>query len=301
MSTQLRSDAGAPRADGTTAGARARARLLEGLPVTERRVELAGVSTPILEGGSGPPVVLLHGPGEFAAKWMYVISDLVRSHRVIAPDLPGHGASRVMSGPLDAGRVMAWVDELIDRTCPAPPTLVGHLLGAAIACRYTIRNSRRVARLVLVDALGLAPFRPTPMFALTLAGFVMRPSEGSYRRFLPYCLYDLDQVRERLGDRWDPLLAYNLDRARSPGSRLAMRTLMREFGVPALPRADLAGITVPTSLIWGRHDRASRLHIAEAVSARYGWPLRVIEGAADDPAIERPEAFTAALRDALAD
>ena len=55
----------------------ARERLLAGMPVTERRLELAGVSTAVLEGGDGPPVVLLHGPGEYAAKWMRVIPDLV--------------------------------------------------------------------------------------------------------------------------------------------------------------------------------------------------------------------------------
>ena len=54
-----------------------RERLLAGIPVTERRLQLAGVSTAVLEGGDGPPIVLLHGPGEFAAKWMRVIPDLV--------------------------------------------------------------------------------------------------------------------------------------------------------------------------------------------------------------------------------
>jgi hypothetical protein len=48
----------------------ARARLLDGLPVTQRSVQAAGISTSLLEGGEGPPIVLLHGPGEFAAKWL---------------------------------------------------------------------------------------------------------------------------------------------------------------------------------------------------------------------------------------
>ncbi|MGH7265356.1 MAG: hypothetical protein ACREMB_10950 [Candidatus Rokuibacteriota bacterium] len=54
-------------------GQEARERLLAGLPVTERRLNLAGVSTAVLEGGEGPPVVLLHGPGEYAAKWAWVM------------------------------------------------------------------------------------------------------------------------------------------------------------------------------------------------------------------------------------
>ena len=54
----------------------ARTRLLARMPVTERRLQVAGVSTAVLHGGDGPPVVLLHGPGELAAGWMRVIHDL---------------------------------------------------------------------------------------------------------------------------------------------------------------------------------------------------------------------------------
>jgi hypothetical protein len=42
-----------------------------------------------------------------------------------------------------------------------------------------------------------------------------------------------------------------------------------------------------------------QLNVAEAASARYGWPLYVIEDARDDPAIEQPEAFLGALRTVL--
>jgi pimeloyl-ACP methyl ester carboxylesterase len=52
-------------------------------------------------------------------------------------------------------------------------------------------------------------------------------------------------------------------------------------------------------LIWGRHDLATPLSVAEAASTRYGWPLQVIDDAADDPAVEQPEATVRALRRAL--
>jgi pimeloyl-ACP methyl ester carboxylesterase len=55
---------------------------------------------------------------------------------------------------------------------------------------------------------------------------------------------------------------------------------------------------VPTALVWGRQDRVMRLRIAEEASARYGWPLHVVEDAGHF-AIERPEAFEAALAAAL--
>lgn len=112
------------------AGDDLRNRLLAGMPVTERRLQLAGVSTAVLEGGEGRPVVLLHRPGGFAAEWMQVIPGVVTTHRVVAPDLPGHGTSDGVDGQLDAGRVVAWLGEMIERTCPSPPMLVGQALGA---------------------------------------------------------------------------------------------------------------------------------------------------------------------------
>jgi pimeloyl-ACP methyl ester carboxylesterase len=287
-----------PSVDARLAGMHeAREQLLAGIAVTDRRLTLAGISTAVLEGGDGPPLVLLHGPGEFAAKWMRVIPELVKSHRVVAPDLPGHGASDVDGGRLDAHRVAAWLAELIERTCASAPVLVGHVLGGAIAARFAVERSDRLRQLVLVDTLGLARFRPAPRFALTLVGFQARPTERTYNRFMRQCSFDLDGLREQMGERWAPFVAYNLELAQGPGAK-AVGRILRELGLPRIPPAELARIAVPTSLIWGRQDRANRLRIAEAASARYGWPLAVIESCADDPPRDQPAAFLQALHTA---
>jgi len=66
-------------------------------------------------------------------------------------------------------------------------------------------------------------------------------------------------------------------------------------GKKQVPEAELRRITVPTSLIWGSHDRFIPLTVAEWASARLGWPLRVIDEAGHVPHIERTEAFLNAL------
>jgi pimeloyl-ACP methyl ester carboxylesterase len=101
-----------------------------------------------------------------------------------------------------------------------------------------------------------------------------------------------------MGERWEAIAAYALDRFRTPAVRAAMRRLMRPLA-SAIPPHDLARITVPTTLIWGRHDRGVQLNVARLASERYGWALHVIEDARDDPAIEQPQAFLEALRTAL--
>jgi len=281
-----------------TGGEDARRRLLAGAPVTERRLDLAGVSTAVLEGGDGPPVVLLHGQGGWSGMWLPVVGELVATHRVVAPDLPGLGASQVPGGPPDAAGVLAWLGELIQRTCPSPPALVGASLGASIAARFVIAHPDRVSRLVLVDAGSLGRFRPAPGVVLAMIRFIARPNERTHRGFLRQVAVDPARVRALMGDRWEVSQAYNLDRARTPSVRAANRRLLRELGTKPIPPQELARIAVPTSLIWGRHDRVMRLRIAERASARYGWPLHVVEDAGHFT-LEQPEASLAALRVAL--
>lgn len=93
-------------------------------------------------------------------------------------------------------------------------------------------------------------------------------------------------------------LDVNGDCFRSPSVRATMRRLMPWLSSP-IPSADLDRITVPVTLIWGRHDVGVPLEVAESASARYRWPLHVIEDARDDPALEQPDAFLAAFRAAL--
>ncbi|MGH8775281.1 MAG: alpha/beta fold hydrolase [Jiangellaceae bacterium] len=285
---------------GTSPAVDARERLLAGIPLTERRLDLAGVSTAVLEGGEGPPMILLHGQGGFAAMFMGIIPDLVTTHRVIAPDLPGLGASEMPDGPPDPDTVLAWLGELIDHTCPTPPVLVGHSLGGTIAARFAADHSDRLSRLVLADTGGLVgPVRPAPPVLLALIRHGARPSERSALRLLRNVAYDHERVRERMGAHWEPFFAYMVERSRTPSVQTANRRLLRELGLPQIPPEALARISVPTALIWGRHDRVMPLRSAEQASVRYGWPLHVIPDAGHIAPGEQPQAVLAALRVAL--
>jgi len=218
-----------------------------------------------------------------------VIPDLVTTHRVVAPDLPGQGTSEVAGGPLGSDRLVAWLGELIEHTCPSPPAVVGYALVGAIAARFASGQGDRLGRLVLVDALGLDRFEPAPDFGLALNDFLAQPTERTHDDLWQHCALDLGGLRQRMGERWEAFKAYNLDRARTPSVQAALGTLMEQFGIPAIPPADLARIAVPTTLIWGRHDLATRLQIAQVASTRHGWLLHVIENCADDPPSSSPK------------
>jgi pimeloyl-ACP methyl ester carboxylesterase len=178
----------------------ARQRVLAGTPVTERRLRLAGVATAVLEGGNGPDMVLLHGQGGWAAGWLPVLPDLVHTHHVVVPDLPGLGASETPQGSFDAATVLAWLGELIEQTCVAPPVVVGASLGGSIAAPFAAAHSQRLDELVLVDTGCLVGrVRSAPGVLLALIRHSLRPSRRTMVRFLGQVTVDLERLPSARG------------------------------------------------------------------------------------------------------
>jgi len=162
-------------------------------------------------------------------------------------------------GRIDSGRILKWLDELIGRSCKTSPVLVGQLLGGAIAARYASGHSHWLRQLMLVDTFGLRPFQPEPEFGLALSNFLAQPAERTHTDLWGHCAFNLEALRHRMGERWQPFEAYNLDRARTPSVQAAVATLME----------------------------------------RFKWPLQVIENCNDDPPVEQPDALLHTLRLAL--
>jgi pimeloyl-ACP methyl ester carboxylesterase len=275
------------------------ARLLKGMPVTQRRVDLAGVSTSLLEGGEGPPIVLLHGQGGFAAHWIRVIPHLVGSHRVVAPDLPGLGESEVREGRLDAPGLVAWLGDLIRQTCAEPPPLVGISVGGALAARFGVQSSDQVRRIVLVNSGGLGRALPTPGALVALVRYSIHRSPANFDRIIRYVVVDTKRIQADWGERWAALQAYDMDRTAQPRVREADGQLLRRINMPRIPPDQLRKIRVPVALIWSRKDRITRFGIAEEASARFGWPLYPIDDCGHFLIGERPDAFLEALEAAM--
>jgi 2-hydroxymuconate-semialdehyde hydrolase len=278
----------------------ARDRMLEGIPVTERRLPLAGVSTVVLEGGDGPPLVLLHGAIESGgAYWAPVIERLAERHRVVVPDVPGLGESEPVAH-LTADAFAEWFRALLRETCEDRPTLVAHSMGGALAARYAVLHGGSLSRLVIYAGPGVGPYRIPVGLAIRAIMFDLRPSERNADRFDYFAFFDFDAAKQRDGE-W--LQAWSLcarERATVPHVKRTMRRLIKR-GKKQVPEAELRRIAVPTSLVWGSHDRFVPLSVAEWASARLGWPLTVIEGTGHVPHIERPEVFCDELQACLRD
>jgi pimeloyl-ACP methyl ester carboxylesterase len=275
------------------------ARLIEGLPVMHQRLDVAGVSTSLLEGGEGPPLLLLHGQGGFAEIMAPFIRMTVDRYHVIVPDLPGMGRSTIRSGTLSGGRVTEWLTGLIAKTCDQPPVVLGASMGGSIAMRLAVARGDELLRLILVDSGSLGRFLPPPSLLLALILLIRKPDRASIARLQRQIFRDADRVRTAAGERLEALEDYQIDRAREPTVSAANRTLLRAVGTKPVPAEELRRIHVPVALIWGRQDRVMPFRYAERASAAYGWSLYPIDDAGHLPFVEQPLAFEAALTAAL--
>ncbi|NEA46039.1 alpha/beta hydrolase [Streptomyces sp. SID10815] len=123
-----------------------------------RRVPVAdGVELTTAVGGSGSPVVLLHGFPQTHLMWRHVAADLAADHTVICPDLRGYGASGKPADPdgtAYAKRTMAAdVVALTEALSHERFALAGHDRGALVAFRAGLDHPERVTHLALLDVL----------------------------------------------------------------------------------------------------------------------------------------------------
>jgi pimeloyl-ACP methyl ester carboxylesterase len=275
-----------------------RRRLLAGIPVTERRLELAGVSTALLEGGDGPPMVLMHGGIETGGVyWAPVIRRLAESYSLVIPDVPGLGESEPVAR-LDAEAFADWLEGLLWLTCDEKPMLIAHSLMGSLAARFATQHGDLLAGLVLYGTPGVGPYRVPLGLLVTAIRFDLRPTERNNARFADWAFLNKDRTRDQDPGWYDPFMAYGLSRGATTSVKRTMRQLVKA-GSKQISDADLQGIGVPVAMIWGRRDRMVPLRIAELASSKLGWPLHVVEDVGHVPHIEQPEAFLDALRAAL--
>ena len=112
-----------------------------------------GVSLRYIRGGSGEPVVLVHGFGDTAEMWRPILPQLGRSYTVIAPQLPGlRGSSFLPGNVYDMKTTARYIHELVKRLGFKRIRLVGHDIGMMAVFAYASQYPEEVRKLVLMDA-----------------------------------------------------------------------------------------------------------------------------------------------------
>ncbi|MDX3078453.1 alpha/beta fold hydrolase [Streptomyces sp. NPDC088354] len=106
-----------------------------------------------------PPLVLLHGRGSDGADWAPVVPALARTHRVLAPDLRGHGASE-RPGEYAFEAMRDDVVGLLDALGLEKAALAGHSMGGVVAYLLAAARPERLTALVLEEPVPPDPAVP---------------------------------------------------------------------------------------------------------------------------------------------
>src|SRR5574341_1209774 len=113
------------------------------------------------EHGSGYPLLLVHGLMVTGEMFEPVIEHLAARHRVIIPDLRGHGRSRGLPPPYTAAQLASDVARLLDHLSVGSTAVLGYSQGGAIAQQLALDHPQRCDRLILACtyAYNMATFR----------------------------------------------------------------------------------------------------------------------------------------------
>src|SRR5918994_3978640 len=120
-----------------------------------QRVVLHGHELSYVDSGSGPVVLFIHGILGSQRQWSHLVDKVDDDHRVLVPDLFGHGESAKPMGDCSLSSHAATMRDLLDHLGIDKVTLVGHSLGGGIAMQFFYLFPERVERLVLVSSGGL--------------------------------------------------------------------------------------------------------------------------------------------------
>ena len=192
-------------------------------------------------GGSGQPIVLLHGWGGQIASFGPIPGFLAEKFHVVVVDLPGFGESPVPTRPWDTQDYGDCVAGLVARLGIGPVTLIGHSHGGRTAIALTASHPPIVRKLILVDSAGILPRRGphyyTRVYSIKLARKIL---------LLPWLRRYRDSIMQRV---YRSIGSADYNAATDPILRATLVKVVNDDLRPLLPK-----IGAPTLLIWGTLD-----------------------------------------------
>ncbi len=272
---------------------------------TEHTVTLHGHSFSYTDSGSGPTLLFIHGILGSQHQWAHLVDLLDDDHRVLVPDLFGHGRSDKPIGDYSLGAHAATLRDLLDRLGVQRVTLVGHSLGGGIAMVFAYLFPERVDRLVLVSSGGLGREVSPLLRSATLPGaeWVLPVIASGWVRDR---LSSTGRVLGGLGLRPGSDLSEvwrgftSLGDADTRRAFLATTRAVIDPGGQSVTAHDYLPETshLPTLVVWGTRDRMiPAWHAASAATSIEGCRVELFQGAGHFPHLDDPDRFAALVRE----
>ena len=230
--------------------------LLSGIYARNTRISYAGLQNIRVHyyvGGSGSPVVLIHGLGGRAEDWAALMPRLVRNHRVYVPDLPGYGRSDwPRNATYSISEEAASVEAFMDKMHLQRVDLGGWSMGGWIVMKVALDQPQRIRRLMIFDSAGIrfnlnwntALFEPnTPQKLQALDDLLMPTPPPRVPGFVAHSIF-------RYVDRHGWVVRRNME------SMLTGADLLD---------GKLGALKMPVLIVWGKQDHLIPWTVGEQI------------------------------------
>jgi pimeloyl-ACP methyl ester carboxylesterase len=267
-------------------------------------------------GGSGKPLLMVHGLGGNALNWMAVGPDIAKSYHTFALDLAGFGQTPLFHRSAAVGANAELVHSFIENVIGKPVTLMGNSMGGHIAILEAADHPSSVSAMILVDPaipsahvyqrqdsviLGMVAALSIPGLAQNLLERRVRElgTERLVQQMLALVCADPSRIAPEVLDAHITLTRERERLGRQNGRAFLQASRSISFRM-ADPRfwSKVAKVQAPTLVIHGSLDRLIPLAAAkELVCRRRDWTLEVLEGVGHVPMMETPDEFMATLNE----
>jgi pimeloyl-ACP methyl ester carboxylesterase len=254
--------------------------------LSEKKLAIGAHDVHYLDGGSGAPVVLLHGIFSEKDHWVDFARQLTGSYRVIVPDLPGYGESgRLADQAYDYPAQTERLKTMLDALGIGPVHLAGNSMGGTIAALFALQYPDRVASVAFIGAPhGIRSPKQSEMDIQVDAGKI------------PLIARDAEEFEQMMSLLFveRPFLPYPiLHAARSDAVRNAqsnVRLWHEQLKNRHLLDERIADLRVSTLALWGAGDQIFDVSGAQVLRARLkNANVRVLPGVGHLPMTESPK------------
>src|SRR3954447_26599551 len=263
----------------------------------------------VVELGSGPPVLFVHGLGGSWQNWLENLVETAEAgYRAIAVDLPGFGHSEMPEDKISISGYGRWIDALLtEMGVREPVALVGNSMGGFIGAEVAIKFPQRVEQLVLVSAAGIsiehqrndvalgALYRTERIGKLVLTRIALASDELARRPGLRKALLRFVAAHP---DQLDPRLVAEQIRGTGTTGFLPALDALTDYPI----RERLPEIACPTLIVWGREDKLVPVRDADTFEELTPDSRKVVfDDTGHVAMLERPDRFNRLLLDFLAE
>lgn len=215
-----------------------------------KTTEIDGHQVSYLEGGSGPPLLLLHGFAANKDHWTMVAPFLTKHFHVIAPDLPGFGdSSRLEAASYDLDSQLARIMMFADKVGFNEFDLGGNSMGGYFSTLLAERHPERVKSLWLLAPAGTMSAEPSETLQLMEAGDnpLVATNMAEFDRLSELCFHRAPPMPKQFKR---PLLQRSMLEA-----PFNQKIFEQVFAEPVALEDSIDSLETQTLLVWGDNDR----------------------------------------------